>query len=174
MITQTLDALTTVAQAIGFVVLGIIGLLVAVTVISSKGYQNASDEAKQAGAEMQKKHGYDSGLSAMVVDGLLDEMEEIGDDINIEYEPAPDASFDWSTNRNMTAQDVREAMAGIQKTGLYVHPFPRSPDDMGADEWFWSDGHAGVWFNKPEFYVKTDGERREVEPDLSDWQPAEP
>lgn len=171
MIATTINAVETIATVIGGVVLFTIGIAVVGRFALNAAYLNASDEAKQLGTQMERENGYDAGASAMIVDGVLDAIDEMSQDIDIRYDPGPAAHFDWSMSDQLSPRDVRRVRAVMEKAGLYVHPFPVSPDEWRPDRWRWSDGHMGVWTEPPTWYVETDDERTEIEPDLSDWEP---
>jgi len=167
-----IGALNTVAQTIGYVILGLIGIGVVGSLLSTTAARSVSPEAREVAEDIEEETGFDAGMGALLAQGVLDGIEDIGDDCALEYEPRPVASFDWSARpAELTEDDIRKAGGGLRAAGFHVHPFPRSPDDMLADEWHWSDGHIGVWLEEPTFFIKTEDGREVVETDLSEWQP---
>lgn len=122
---------------------------------------------------MQKEHGVDAGASAKLADVLIDSFEELDDledDRGIHYDPSPSFSVDWSLDRNATEDDVHRLKSALESAGFFLHPYPRSPEEYRRDEWYWSEKNAGIWTERPEFYIETEDGRETVHPDLSTWE----
>lgn len=170
MLEGMLSLLNDVALIIGYTFLLGIGCIVALVVgrpvISFLAWKDRSDEAKQIGAQMQKEHGYDSGLSALIAEDMLKALEDAGPEPHLEYEPSPVATLDWSVD-DPSSTDINTIKSAISDAGYCVHPFPN--ERQGE----WSTSHVGVWKSEPRWYVESDvdggTQRSRVTPDIDSW-----
>lgn len=171
-----IQSLNELALALGYVSLGLIALaawsLVSFLWSLRDVSVDASADAKAAGERIATETSVPPSFGTMIAAELEDQIDEIGDDVALNYEPRPVARFDWSmADDRLDADHVRKAGGGLRAADLHVHPFPQSPEQVGREEWHWSERHMGVWLEEPTFYIPTDDGRREVDTDLSEWEP---
>jgi len=169
MIGTLIAAVQDLAMIIGGVVLLGIGILIVGPLTSRVLYAFSSDEAQDVGDKLSRENGTDAGMATLVTDMVRHEVDELADDKDISYETNNVAQFDWSMGHDLSEHEVKRALKALTDAGFYVHPFPRSPDEFDSDEWSWSSRHVGVWTDHPGWYVESDGEREEIEPDVSEW-----
>jgi len=165
-----IGTINTAALALGYLILLLFAVTIALVIfkplLSYLAWRGRSDEAKQMGAAMQKKHGYDSGASALIADMVLEEMDNLGIDAHLDYNPQPVAQIDWSIDKP-NSTDLNVLKSALTDAGYHVHPFPRERDGE------WSQENAGVWKKEPKWYIQDGEERREVTPDTHAWDTEE-
>jgi len=98
-----------------------------------------------------------------------DATKPLEDCVQVEHEPCPVTTLDWSRG---TGKDLDNVLDALNDAGLCVHPYPQNPHSAFHDEWGWSDEHAGLWTTEPEWtVVVADGSEAVVEPATDDWEP---
>lgn len=149
-----LDTITTIATGIGYGMLTIVALLVAAVLWAAFGPTDGTDSSDTREAE--------NTINA-IIEEELPEPEQYD---WIATDPDPVTGIDWSQyGPEPTALD--DVLTALRDSHT-VHPYAQSPGAL-TDRWQWSDGHAGVYAERPTFYAVADGDRVEVTPDLSTW-----
>jgi len=151
-----LDTITTIATGIGYGVLTVFALLFTIAVYGVVRPWEPSD------TDSSDTRDAENTINA-IIEEELPEPEQYD---WITTEPKPITGIDWSQyGPEPTALD--DVLTALRDSHT-VHPYAQSPGPI-TDRWQWSDGHAGVYAERPTFYAVADGDRVEVTPDLSTW-----
>ena len=154
-ITTAYGVVESAAMVLGWMVLLMIGCGVLLAVvrpfISFLLWSRASDEGKQFGANAKQEHGFDSGMAAMIHDSMLDVMANQFDEPRLKPRPRPLCTLDWSIDEPRL-EEIERIRSALSEDGYVVHPFPKAPR-LETDDWDWSQKHAAVWKQEPDWYL---------------------
>jgi len=164
----------TVAMYAGYLVLGVLGAVVALKVGLRLTYEAAvSEEAKAAARDVDPNHPVGEATQGVINELVLRETREINSDEQIRPEPQPIAHLDWSMD-DAECEQIAELLTHTSNAGYHVHPFPDTREYAEHDEW--TGKVVGVWESEPEWYVAefADGGWQQKEPisvePAKDWQ----
>ena len=164
----------TVAMYAGYLVLGGLGMVVALKVGLRLTYETAvSEEAKQQARDLDPNHPVGEAAQGVINELVLREARKINSDEQIRAKPQPIAHLDWSTD-DAEREQIAELLTHASNAGYHVHPFPDTREYAEHDEW--TGKVVGVWESEPEWYVAefNDGRWQNKEPisvePAKDWQ----
>jgi len=157
-------AADTVAMYAGYLVLGALGMMVALKVGLRLTYETAvSEEAKQQARDLDPNHPVGETTQGVINELVIRETRNINSDEQIRAEPRPIAHVDWSMD-DAEQDDIKQLIAAAKQAGYHVHPFPNTRSYADHDSW--TGRVVGVWECEPEWYVAEykDGSYQNKEP----------
>jgi len=141
----------TVAMYAGYLVLGGLGMVVALKVGMRVAYDSVvSDEAKDLAAQVDPNTDVPEPVAGVASEMVLAEVRDLAPDETIRADPEPIVTFDWSTTP-ATQEDIEAVLYDLRQAGYHTHPLPKIEHYQDRHEW--GRHMAGIWRHEPDWHI---------------------